>query len=254
MVLAQEIFPEQVNVQSFADNLLYVLAASAVVLVVAGLILIDLGTAKRRNVLDLSVQRFVGFLIGTLSYFIVGYAIWIWQFNTAFAVPNALWEAIKQWWLGGDALNTYAQNLDLVLFPAQNTFQIFAAFLAVYAGRFACSSTSPVRRGSRPFPTTSCASGSRCRVPFVLYLTWGSVSPITTAGRTTSSASSLPTSSPARSGSCSPGGSGRGPGCSSRIPAWAIGGAVQPRLDHCRRDAAHVRDPVHRARVRLLDP
>ena len=75
VVLAQEIFPEQVNVQSFADNLLYVLAASAVVLVVAGLILIDLGTAKRRNVLDPSVQRFVGFLIGTLSYFIVGYAI-----------------------------------------------------------------------------------------------------------------------------------------------------------------------------------
>ena len=183
VVFAQEIFPEQVSVETFADNLLYVLAASAVVLVVAGLILIDLGTAKRRNVLDLTVQRFVGFLIGTLSYFIVGYAIWIWQFNEAFAVPNALWEAIQAWWLGGDALNTYAQNLDPALFPAHNTFQIFAAFLAVYAG-FVCvlvHFAGAERLKALPY-YIMCVGIGGVAYPFTLYLTWGSVSPLTTRG------------------------------------------------------------------------
>jgi ammonium transporter, Amt family len=182
MVWAQA-FPEQVNVEAFADNLLYILAASAVVLVVAGLILIDLGTAKRRNVLDLTVQRFVGFLIGTLSYFIVGYAIWIWQFNSAFAVDNALWEAIQAWWLGGDALNTYAQDLDPALFPAQNTFQIFASFLAVYAG-FICvlvHFAGAERLKALPY-YIMCVGIGGVAYPFVLYLTWGSVSPITTRG------------------------------------------------------------------------
>lgn len=182
MLLAQA-FPEQVGVEAFADNLLYVLAASAVVLVVAGLILIDLGTANRRNVLDLTVQRLVGFLIGTLSYFIVGYAIWIWQFNSAFAVPNALWEAVKAWWLGGDALNTYAQNLDPALFPAHNTFQIFAAFLALYAG-FICvliHFAGAERLKALPY-FIMCAGIGGVAYPFVLYLTWGSASPLTTRG------------------------------------------------------------------------
>ena len=182
MLFAQD-FPEQVNVESFADNLLYVLAASAVVLVVAGLILIDLGTAKRRNVLDLTVQRFIGFLIGTLSYFIVGYGIWIWQFNEAFAVDNALWEAIQAWWLGGDALNTYAQDLDPALFPAQNTFQIFASFLALYAG-FVCvlvHFAGAERLKALPY-YIMCVGIGGVAYPFVLYLTWGSVSPITTRG------------------------------------------------------------------------
>jgi ammonium transporter, Amt family len=183
MLFAQGFFPEQVTVETFADNLLYVLAASAVVLVVAGLILIDLGTAKRRNVLDLSVQRFVGFLIGTLSYFIVGYAIWIWQFNSAFAVPNAFWESIKAWWIGGDALNTYAQNLDPVAFPLHNTFQIFAAFLAMYAG-FICvlvHFAGAERLKAVPY-YIMCAGIGGVAYPFVLYLTWGSASPLTTRG------------------------------------------------------------------------
>jgi len=183
MVLAQEApqFPDQVGVVAFADNLLYVLAASAVVLVVAGLILIDLGTAKRRNVLDLTIQRFLGFLIGTLSYFIVGYAIWIWQFNTAFAVDNALWQSIQDWWLGGDLLNNYAQDLDPAL--SSNTFQIFASFLAVYGG-FICvliHFAGAERLKAIPY-YIMCVGIGGVAYPFVLYLTWGSLSPITTRG------------------------------------------------------------------------
>jgi ammonia channel protein AmtB len=183
MFLAQAPFKEQVSVEAFADNLLYVLAATAVVLVVAGLILVDLGTAKRRNVVDLTVQRLVGFLIGTLSYFIVGYGIWIWQFNTAFAVDNALWEAVKQWWIGGDALNTYAQNLDPASFPAQNTFQIFVSFLALYAG-FVCVLIhfAGAERLKASAYYIMCVGIGGVAYPIVLYLTWGSTSPITTRG------------------------------------------------------------------------
>ena len=119
-MLAQTFFPEQVSTETFVDNLLYILAGTAVVLVAGALMLIDLGTAKRRNILDTTVQRLVGFLIGTLSYFFIGYAIWIWQFNSAFAIPNPLGQAIKDWWIGGDFTNTFAQNLDPAVAPAQN--------------------------------------------------------------------------------------------------------------------------------------
>lgn len=183
MFLAQAFFKEQVSTEAFADNLLYVLAATAVVLVVAGLILIDVGVAKRKNVLDLTVQRIVGFLVGTLSYFIVGYAIWIWQFNSAFAVDNALWEAIKGWWIGGDLVNTYAQNLDPAVAPAHNTFQIFVAFLALYAG-FVCvlvHFAAAERIKALPY-YIMCAGIGGVAYPFVLYFTWGSASPITARG------------------------------------------------------------------------
>lgn len=183
MFLAQTPFPDQVNVESFADNLLYVLAATSVVLVVAGLILIDLGTARRKNVLDLTVQRFVGFFVGMLAYLAVGYPIWIWQFNSAFGVENSLWEALKGWWLGGDLLNTYAQNLDPAVAPAHNTFQIFVAFLALYAG-FVCVLVhfgGSERLKALPY-FIMCAGIGGVAYPFVLYLTWGSASPLTTRG------------------------------------------------------------------------
>lgn len=76
-------FPEQVSTETVVDNFLYIFAAAAVVLVVGGLILIDLGVVKRKNMLDTAVQRIVGFMVGTLSYLFIGYAIWIWQFNSA---------------------------------------------------------------------------------------------------------------------------------------------------------------------------
>ena len=43
-MLAQ-IFPEQVSTEALLDNMIYILAGTAVVLVVAGLILVDLQIA-----------------------------------------------------------------------------------------------------------------------------------------------------------------------------------------------------------------
>jgi ammonia channel protein AmtB len=182
-MLAQSFFPEQVSTETFVDNLLYILAATAVVLVAAALMLVDLGTAKRRNILDTTVQRLVGFLIGTLSYFFIGYAIWIWQFNSAFAIPNPLGQAIEDWWIGGDFTNTYAHALDPAVAPAQNTFQIFIAFLALYAG-FICvlvHFAGAERLRARAY-YIMCVGIGAVAYPFTLYLTWGSVSPLTTRG------------------------------------------------------------------------
>jgi ammonium transporter, Amt family len=183
MLAQAQFFPEQVSTDTFVDNLLYILAATAIVLVVTALMLIDMGVAKRRNVLDTTVQRLVGFLIGTLSYFFIGYAIWIWQFNSAFAIPNPLGQAIEDWWIGGDFTNTFAQNLDPAVAPAQNTFQIFIAFLALYAG-FVCvliHFAGAERLRALPY-YIMCVGIGAVAYPFVLYLTWGSVSPITTRG------------------------------------------------------------------------
>jgi len=182
-MLAQSFFPEQVSTETVVDNLIYILAGTAVVLVVVALILIDLGVAKRRNVLDTAVQRLVGFMIGTLSYFIIGYGIWIWQFNSAFAVPNPLGEAIQGWWIGGDFTNTFAQNLDPAVAPLHNTFQIFIAFLALYAG-FICvliHFAGAERLRALPYYIMCFGIGAGA-YPFLLYLTWGSVSPLTTRG------------------------------------------------------------------------
>ena len=181
-MLAQ-VFPEQVSTEALLDNLIYILAGTAVVLVVAGLILIDLGVAKRRNVLDTAVQRLVGFMIGTLSYLFIGYAIWIWQFNTAFGVPNPLGQAIEDWWIGGPLTNTFAHELDPAVAPAQNTFQIFTAFLALYAG-FICVLVhfgGAERLRARAYYIMCVGIGAGA-YPFLLYLTWGSLSPLTTRG------------------------------------------------------------------------
>jgi Amt family ammonium transporter len=176
-------FPEQVSTETVVDNFLYIFAAAAVVLVVGGLILIDLGVVKRKNMLDTAVQRIVGFMVGTLSYLFIGYAIWIWQFNSAFSIPNPLGQAIKDWWIGGDFTNTFAQNLDPAVAPAQNTFQIFIAFLALYSGFICVLIHFAGAERLRPLPYyIMCVGIGAVAYPFLLYLTWGSTSPLTTRG------------------------------------------------------------------------
>jgi ammonia channel protein AmtB len=184
MLLAQApFFKEQVSTEAFLDNLLYIIAATAVVLVVAALILVDMGLVRRSNVLDTAVQRLLGFLIGTLSYAIIGYGIWNWQFYDAFGVDNAYGQAIEDWWIGGTSTSTLAHELDPALFPAHNTFQIFLAFLAVYAG-FVCVLVhfAAVERMKPLAYYLLCVWIGAAAYPIILWLTWGSLSPLTNAG------------------------------------------------------------------------
>jgi ammonia channel protein AmtB len=67
--------------------------------------------------------------------------------------------------------------------PAQNTFQIFIAFLALYSGFICVLIHFAGAERLRPLPYyIMCVGIGAGAYPFLLYLTWGSTSPLTTRG------------------------------------------------------------------------
>jgi Amt family ammonium transporter len=182
-VIAADVFGDQVNSDAFAQNLMYILAATAVVLAVLGLVLVDMGLVRRGNVLTTAVQKLVAFTIGTAAYMVVGFALWNYQYNKAFGVPDSLLQAIKDWWFGGNFTNEFAQNIDPAIAPGAGNSQIFFAFLALYGG-FVCAlvhTSASERIRSFPLYAISAVIGGVI-YPVVLWLTWGSTSPLTNAG------------------------------------------------------------------------
>jgi ammonium transporter, Amt family len=181
-LLAQELFPEQITTDKFAQNLMYIVGAAAALVFMAGLMMVDIGTVRRKNVLDVTVQRLVGFFIGAVGYYIIGHAIWNWQYYVAFGVPDPYWTAIEDWWLGGTLTGSLAQQVDPVVSDINNS-QIFLAFLALYAGltnvlvHFALAE----RVRPRAYYIMSAIIGT-ISFPVCVWLTWGSTSPITNAG------------------------------------------------------------------------
>ena len=183
-LLAQsgEIFPEQVTTNSLTQNLVYAMGTVGALSVVAGLVVLDAASVRRLNVFNSTIEKLVGFFIGFATYFGIGFAIWNWQYNEAFEVPNPLGQSIEDWWLGGTLTNDLAQFTSPDVFPGLNNFQIFIFFLAVFAGivnillHFAVSE----RMKASAFYIT-------CFVATIVssllsYLTWGSVGPLTNEG------------------------------------------------------------------------
>ena len=105
-------FPEQASTNWILSTFIYTLGAVAVLLVVAGLVIIDKGLVRRRNVLDTTVQKIGAAMIGGLGTLLIGYPIWQWQFNQAFGVPSPFWQAVKDWWLGGAFTTTASRYID----------------------------------------------------------------------------------------------------------------------------------------------
>lgn len=83
MLIAQ-VFKDQATTQLFVEDALYSIAATSVIFIVLGLVMIDAGLARRKNVLDTVVQKIAASLIAGLGTFFFGYAIWNWQFYQAF--------------------------------------------------------------------------------------------------------------------------------------------------------------------------
>ena len=101
-VFAQaEVFREQVTTNSLAQNIVYASGTVGALLILAGLLLVDMGGVRRVNVFDSVIQKLIGFFIGFAMYFLIGFAIWNWQYNVAFEVPDPYWQSVKDWWLGG---------------------------------------------------------------------------------------------------------------------------------------------------------
>jgi ammonium transporter, Amt family len=183
-VIAQagEIFPEQVTTNSLTQNLVYAAGTVGALFIVVGLLMLDAASVRRLNVFNSTIEKLVGFFIGFTVYFVIGFAIWNWQYNQAFEVPNALGQSIEDWWLGGTLLNDMAQTVDPAVFPGLNSFQIFVFFLAVFAGivnillHFAVSE----RMKASAYYVTSFVAAIVCS--FLIYLTFGSASPVTNGG------------------------------------------------------------------------
>ncbi len=175
-------FPDQVTTDSLVQNVIYASGTVGALVILAGLLLVDLGGVRRFNVFGATVEKLVGFFIGFATYFLIGFAIWNWQYNQAFEVENALWQSIKDFWLGGALAGEYAQNVDPAVFPGLNNFQIFIFFLACFAGiinvLLHLAVTERIKAGAYYvlcFFATIVSS-------FLSYLTWGSAGPLTNNG------------------------------------------------------------------------
>ena len=175
-------FPEQVTTNALVQNLVYASGTVGALIILAGLLLVDMGGVRRVNVFAVTIEKTVGFFIGFATYFLIGFAIWNWQYNQAFDVENGLWQSIKDWWLGGALAGEYAQNVDPAVFPGLNNFQIFIFFLACFAGiinvLLHLAVTERIKAGAYYVLSFFAAIMSS----ILSYLTWGSAGPLTNAG------------------------------------------------------------------------
>jgi ammonia channel protein AmtB len=180
-LFAQEIFKDQATTQIFLEDLMYTVAALAVILVVVGLTLVDMGLARRKNVLDTAVQKLGAALIAGLTTFIVGYAIWNWQYYQVGGL--GLGDALGDWWIGGEGLTNYAQHLDPAGFFAADVQQVFVVFFATFSMATLALIHSSVIERIKPLPLFVMAAAIGLFFsPFAGYLAWGSASWLTNEG------------------------------------------------------------------------
>jgi Amt family ammonium transporter len=182
---AGQIVPEQVTTNSLAQNIVYASGTLGALVILAGLLLVDIGGVRRVNLFDTVIQKLIAFFIGFVVYFAIGFAIWNWQYYVAFEIDQPYWTAIKDWWLGGSLSGALAQDVD----PAQevmganlNNQQIFIFFLACFAGiinvLIGLAVTERIKASAYFLISAVCAVVSS----LLSWLTWGSTGPLTNEG------------------------------------------------------------------------
>jgi ammonium transporter, Amt family len=176
-------FPEQVSTDVWLGSVLYLIGTVGCVLAFVAVSVIDFGAVRARSSLDTVLQKVVAAFIAIGGFMLIGYAIWNWQYNTAFEIPNPLWQSIKDWWAGGVFQTNPAANIDAKLEPNLDQLQVFVPFIAAYAGIVVAlihsSVLEKVKAGAMYIIAFVVGA---FLVPVVLYLTWGSVSPLTNSG------------------------------------------------------------------------
>src|SRR5919198_2753571 len=174
---------QQVNTDIIVSDILYTLGAISVLLIVIGLGFVDSGLVRRKNVLDTWIQKIVAGLLAGGGTLVFGYAIWEWQFNQAFGVPNPLGQAIKDWWVGGQFQTHFAGALDPKLLPEADVQQIFLVFFVTFSiGTLALIHTGTMER-MKPAPLYAMALVIGFVLsPLVAYFCWGPVGPLTNNG------------------------------------------------------------------------
>ncbi|WCB96689.1 hypothetical protein DSM104299_05455 [Baekduia alba] len=174
-------FKFQTTTQLFAEDILYSVAAASVILIVLGLTLVDVGLARRKNSLDTAVQKLAASLIAGLATFVVGYAIWAWQFYQAFGLT--LGDSLRDFWIGGRGMTSFAGHIDPAAIPSADVQQIFVVFFATFSMATMALIHSSVFERIKPLPLYSMALVVGLVLsPFAGYLCWGSASWLTNRG------------------------------------------------------------------------
>ncbi len=93
------LFADQVSLIMLLQNLVYASGTVGAIFVVIGLMLIDVGGVRRRNIFNATIEKMVGFFIGFTVYFLIGFAFWASQHYRL--VDYTLCDTIKDWWAGG---------------------------------------------------------------------------------------------------------------------------------------------------------
>jgi len=182
---AGQIVPEQVTTNSLAQNIIYASGTLGALVILAGLLMVDVGGVRRVNIFDTVIQKLIAFFIGFVVYFAIGFAIWNWQYYVAFEIDQPYWTAIKDWWLGGSLSGALAQDMSLeenAMSAALNNQQIFIFFLACFAGiinvLIGLAVTERIKASAYFLISAVCAVVSS----LLSWLTWGSTGPLTNEG------------------------------------------------------------------------
>jgi ammonium transporter, Amt family len=179
---AGEVFPEQVTTNSLAQNIVYVSGTVGALVILAGLLLVDVGGVRRVNQFDSVIQKMIAFFIGFVVYFIIGFAIWNWQYYVAFDIPDPYWQSVKDWWLGGTLSSQLAQTADPAVAPGLNNQQIFIFFLACFAGIINVLIGLAVTERIKPSAYFAVSAVAAVVSSLLSWLTWGSTGPLTNLG------------------------------------------------------------------------
>jgi len=179
---AQDVFPEQVTTNQLAQNIVYASGTVGALVILAGLLLVDIGGVRRVNVFDSVIQKLIGFFIGFVVYFLIGFAIWNWQYYVAFDIPDPYWQSIKDWWLGGSLQGSLAQTTDPAVAPGLNNQQIFIFFLASFAGIINVLIHLAVTERIKPAAYFVVCAVAAVVSSLLSWMTWGSTGPLTNLG------------------------------------------------------------------------
>jgi ammonia channel protein AmtB len=182
LIAQGQVFPEQVTTGQLAQNIVYATGTVGALSILAGLLLVDMGGVRRVNQFDSAIQKLIGFFIGFATYFLIGFAIWNWQYYVAFDVANPYWQAIKDWWLGGALAGELAQRADPEVAPGLNNQQIFIFFLACFAGLINVLIHLSVTERIKAAAFYVISFVAAIVSSLLSWLTWGSTGPITNLG------------------------------------------------------------------------
>ncbi|MQA07726.1 MAG: ammonium transporter [Pseudonocardiaceae bacterium] len=183
-LFSEQNFPDQVTTNSLVQNVVYASGTVGAIFIVAGLLLVSVGGVRRANVFDAVTQKLLGFFIGFATYFLIGFAIWNWQYYAAFDIANPYWQSISDWWLGGTLANDLAQNVDpeAGMGAALNNQQIFIFFLACFAGIINMLIHFGSEERIKPSAYYIISFFTAIVSSVLSWLTWGSTGPLTNLG------------------------------------------------------------------------